>query len=440
MSLGSSYARRAAMLGLRTAARTVPMAATVAGGIDAANYVYKGAKSALRTFYGKKKATRRVSSSDNARSKGLFKKNKNVKYSKLDAASKDGFVSRREVGDVITDKDNTAIYVAHSTMPQRLVTITLWKAMIKRLFKSKGVIIKNDSIPLLPNSYNDNEIRLDYKERDGGIVKTQSWTITLNTTTLDQLAAAIYTWFNTNAGKETCPKICLRIQLVEIWVFALTPYPMEPVTIDLTELKVEVYAKSQLKIQNRTINSTGNDTSDDVDNVPIHGKFFEFKTNGTIFRDYATPSGTGGSNVTTHPQTGCLPDLPPVTTGTTMYKSVPLVSQLVGVKGTGSAHLNPGEIKTSVMKDSLNVGFNRLISLLYSKTDMGTNANDGLQQYWIGTTRLYGFEKQINAVVPTLENQFNLAYEHSIEIGVVPIVRNNYHTAPRVDKLYSGGL
>lgn len=358
-----------------------------------------------------------------------------AKQGMMDKCAREGFVSVRETGDVVTDSTNQVVYVAHSTMPQRLVAFTVWKSIIKKLFMHAGITIKNDSALLVPNQYYDSTIRLTYKLKDGGIENTLSVTVTAASSTLDSVATSFYTQFNTWAGTSSLPSEYLRLSYY-VQFGTLADAPMLQSSIDLTGVRVAVHSKSILKVQNRTINSTGNDTSEDVDNVPLHGKFFEFRTNSTVYRDYSTPAAAGGQGVATHPTTGVLPALSPQTTGTKMYDKIPLVSQFVGCRKTGTSKLDPGEIRSSILVDKEYLTFHKLMFVLYGKSNSTTN---GIEQFWIGKTRMFGYEKYINAVAMSATNQFNLAYEHFLNVGVICYCRKNYHTAPGTSTVIGGG-
>lgn len=365
-------------------------------------------------------------SADNSKSMGRFKSYK-PKLTKLDIAARQGFVSRREVGDVVSDASNQVVYVAHSTMPQRLVERTLFKSLIKRLMQEAGVAIKNENVSLLGTQYYNSLIRLEYKVKDGAVVAVKEWTLT-SASTLLSVADDMYNTFNGWAGTANLPQQLLRISFFVDFSGVISSAYMLQSTLDLTSARVQIVARSELKVQNRTLNSTGNNQSDNVDNVPIDGKFFEYKTNSTIYRDYATPAASNKQGISTSPDYGTLPKLPVDPTGTSMYDKIPLTSQFIGVKKEGSAHLDPGEIKTSVMTDQTTMTISKLIYLLYARSSAGLST--GIQQCWIGKTRLFAYEKMINAVAMSETNQFNLAYEHMVEIGVVLKTLKNFHTAP----------
>lgn len=68
--------------------------------------------------------------------------------------------------------------------------------------------------------------------------------------------------------------------------------------IDLRRCKFDIYVKSSLKIQNRTVNTDANNEADDVDNVPLYGKQFEGSGNYVLLGDnIVAPSRTIQTNL-----------------------------------------------------------------------------------------------------------------------------------------------
>lgn len=407
----------------RAAAASNPYGRAAMGAYRAAKFgfqVYNTAKKTVKAKSGSK------GSAANSKSVGKFKASK-AKTNKMDAAAQKGFVSRREIGSVVTDSANQVVYLAQSTMPQRLVETTLFKSLIKRLLQEAGMAIKNENVPLLNNQYYNSLIKLDYKVKDGAVVVTHTWTIT-KTSTLVSVANDMYSSFNGWAGTTNLPQQLLRINFYADFSGSISDAWMLQSSLDLTSARVEIQSTSDLKVQNRTLNSTGNDQADDVDNVPVDGKFFEFRTNSTVFRDYGTPGAALKQGISTNPDYGTLPTYTVDTTGTSMYDKIPLTSQFVGVKRQGNAHLDPGEIKTSSISDSESMLLSKLIYTLYAKSSAA--AGVGITQCWLGKTRLFAYEKMINAVAMSATNQFNIAYEHMVQIGVILKIHKNFHTAP----------
>jgi len=426
-SAGAAAARRMSALrtgrsaigGLaRGAVKAVPY-------VDAAMMAYQGGKYLYNRYL--KKTPRRVGSAANSKSKGFFAPAKKH-TSMADKYIENGIVIKQEIGTVYTSQRNVAV-VAHSTMPAIQVGITLCAALIKKLFTLAGHKIKNDQELLLDGAYYDGIVRIEFKAKDGAAIQTFDFTVTAATTSLQTLRTAMQAWFTTLfVSGNTFQMLKLRLYMQYGTLANALDLKSE---IDLTTATVDLYGKSALKLQNRTVNTTANDQDSDVDNVPIFGKYFEFKSNGTIYRDYNKPVAADNPMVTTHTQFGLLYANNASETDTNMYKELPERTQFVGCSKSASSHLDPGEIKTSVIQSQKIYPFSKLFQLVYGQT---ANNTGGSNQFWFGYTRLFAWEKMIQAVASTAENQFNLAIENQGEVGAMIYIKRSLQTAPIIQQ------
>lgn len=395
--------------------------------VAAAQMAYAGAKYAYKRFTRKDvlKRSRKRGSAANAKYVGRFESG-TKKTSLADEFINKGVVVKQEHGGV-SSSTRQVVYVAHSTMPVIKVADAMIRATIKKLFAIAGHSIKNDTEIILSGAYYDGIIRLAHKEKDGEIEKFVDFAVTAASSTLGSLSTAVYTWMSgLSSSNNNFQLLTLRFYMQYGTLATAIDLRSE---IDLAQTKVKLYSRSVLKIQNRTINSTGNDQADDVDNVPLEGRMFEFKTNGTIYRDYNQPSAPERSMVTTSTGTGCLQTPLPSETGTSFFQELPERTQFVGCYSTAKSVLNPGQMRDSKMVDQQTIGFQKLFHTIfaYSLSNIG-----GTNQYWIGRTRIFGFEKKLNAVAMTTENQFHVAFEHQIEIGADILINKSTQTAPVV--------
>lgn len=375
---------------------------------------------------------RSYGSKDNSHLGRPFSQGKRI-TSLADKFSNKGTVRKVEVGSVVVEPERQVCYLAHSTMPATQVLRQCIQSLLKRLLTEASIAIKNENDPLTPNQYYYNEIRLYYKVKDGDIVTEKKFILTA-AETLAQVTSAWITWLrDTLSGTSG-----LMNQMLSLRYYAqfgtTTDALLMLSELDLTTVRFEIYSKSFLKMQNRTINSTGNDSTEDVDNVPISGRFFEYATNGTIYRDFSTPASVASSaQVTTDNNYGLLPR--PTTTsdtGTNIYKEIPDRTQFVGCKKSGTALLQPGQIRTSLLYDKMNVGLNKIIQVILCRVP---NTDNQPNQIWMGKTRLFAWEKVINAVAMTSTNQFNLAYELHLEIGAICTASKSTYTAPSISQI-----
>lgn len=406
----------------RFAARANPYVNAAMSAYDIGSSLYGVGKS----LFGKqtKRGTGQISTSKSA---GFFKATKD-NTSKMDKHSISGIVQKSEFGSVRTDAVNDVVYVAQSTAPPQFMLQCMVAALIKKLFALNGIQIKSFESVLLQGQQYPMQIKLDYKLLDGGVVTSQTFAIS-TTDTLNNIRGAIYLFLLGRVGDLAIDQY-LRITLLDDYTGWVGAARVLRASIDLSTASFRFDCKSILKIQNRTINSTGNDQDNDVDNVPLYGKYFDYNTNGTIFRDYNQPSIASPSQVTTTPFYGVLSTAAPDTTLTSMYKEVPLQSQFVGCKKSGKSHLDPGEIKTSVVTDSFNISFVKLVKTLTVKgTALVANENT---QVWLGKSRLFSWERMIQPAANSAINQYSIAYEHQLNVGCTMYVKRDFQTAPGI--------
>lgn len=369
-----------------------------------------------------------------SKSKGFFVVN-STKNNILSKYQNSGIVFHKEHGHVVTDAVNQAVYIGHSTCPKRTIIRGAFCAMIKTLCRKAGIKIKNLDEAILKNSNIPARIAIHFKEVDGSTVSIQEFTLSV-TKTLLQLESDIVTWLETFTA-TTFPQIFLRMVYYHD-VGVIGSSRLISYDIDLTNTWLDVYATSCLKVQNRTINSTGNNEADDVDNVPLYGRIFEMNYNGTIFRDYNQPPLSPASS----PQLRTDIDLGSLTTdvssemklSSSLYNEVAQPQQLIGCYSHGKVHLDPGEIKTSKLVFNKKIGMNKLITLYKSK--VGFN---GRPEFYFGKTRIIGVEKMISAVAMNETNAFNLAFEHDLKVGFICTTIDNHQTAVKTEA-YNGPI
>jgi len=400
--------------------------------VRAAQSAYAGYKYARKGYSNFKSFTKRTppvvkkrrAGATFSKSAGFFKSD-GMKANKLDNYMNNGVAYHLEHGNVITDATRNVVYVGHSTCPKRTVVRVAIGALLKLLFKKAGVKIKNWDLPILNGANIPARLELEYKVVDGSTLVRQAFPMPV-TKTFTEIVADILFWLNTFTAINF-PQQWMRIvyyhDIGVIGSSRLLAYD-----IDLTATTLDLFCTSHLKIQNRTVNTSSNDQADDVDNVPIYGRSYDVGYNGTTFRDYNQPLSAGSPQLRTDIDYGVMDYATTASDlGTTLYKEVALPTQFIGVTSHGKAHLDPGEIKTSKIDFATVITFNKLVSLYKSKSlDAGAI-------FFLGKTRIFGFEKMITAVAQTVENQYNLAIETDLKVGCICRTKDNHQTAMKSD-------
>lgn len=367
-------------------------------------------------------------------SAGKIKANRSVK--KLGSVEKHtelGIVTRNQLGDIaVATPEANVLYIAQSSMPIQTMSKIVLSALLKRLALIAGMHVKDCVSHLTDNQYYNGIVEYRYKLRDGTEIVTQNFTVTAGSTTLENLTDAVFNFFNGLAGGSSLPVQSLTLRYYIEFGTTVSAKTLLA-DMDLTNVTVRVDAESIMRLQNRTVSINSNDQADDVDNVPLRCKFFQYDSNGTMYRDYATAQSK--SNLTTDPIWGVLPTVQQSIAGTQMYKELPYKSQIVGCKSTGDFMFQPGTIRTSRVKNSLSVSFNKYIAIAFTKSSANTGALLGkFERFYVGSTRLHAFDKEILAVATGSESEdkITVAWQHNLEIGCTVYHRRSNQTAPIV--------
>lgn len=365
---------------------------------------------------------------------GKFKNAVSVR-SRFDKYLDKGVVLKTEYGGVFADLRNVT-YIGHSTMPALTVLKVAWGALMKALFAKAQMYIKNWDTPVLDSPQSKNmRVRIYYKTLDSQAVAFEELLIVAQGSSLATIVDDIISKFGVEGTKIHPQQQFLSIRLFN--EIELVPTFVQCAYTSLVEAYIEFYSESELKLQNRTVNTTANDQADDVDNVPIHGRSFDFRSNGTVFRDYNLPAGTDAAALTSDVNYGFYPfgGILPSATGTTMYDDIPTPSQFAGVYGSMNNHLDPGQIKNSILRDSASITLNGLYSVICNTGDRSlTSGIQVTKRTWIGKSRFFCWEKQVNTVAATSENSFKLAFEANVELGGICHMPNRMQTAPKLIK------
>jgi hypothetical protein len=220
------------------------------------------------------------------------------------------------------------------------------------------------------------------------------------TATVKTLGDSLAAWYKPLLEQRAAPQL---MKMVVRWAaVATTPAVGNQIIAqyDLKRAKMAYYIKSSLKIQNRTTNTATSTEADDVDNVPLYGKAYDGPGNYfSLGENYFSPAHNTQQNffirgnLSTEPMAEPLP-----------------VGQFKRLKTCGKAHLDPGQIKTSVLTDSGKMGFN-MLTLKLGASEAATNI------LAIGKQRVYILEKMIQSVATGDATGIKLAYEVDFKSG-----------------------
>lgn len=341
------------------------------------------------------------------------------KKNQMERIAKYGVTSVRENGVVIAapdlgagNEDNyfESVVVGHATHEPYLALDDLARALIKMVANKMNVDLKDFSQVAIPTGASDPVITFDYYAQNAAFNSVLP--CTPGTTTWDALktslrnAVLINDTNNTNTGYSRFVSFSFKRSATSL----IEKY-------DLQKAKVQYYVKSSLKLQNRTLSTSGSAEDDVVDQQPIHGK--GYYTEGRNFLTQAIKGGSLADSDIIGP-IGSYTAAPAVGAAirwnsTNTLKEPPMKTQLIGVKQTGKAHLDPGQIKTSVLVDSRTVGLNWYWNKLNARKLAAQPQNS-----YFGKARYFVLEKMLSMGKPAFTTAIRVAFEvdhkHAIQV------------------------
>lgn len=289
---------------------------------------------------------------------GGFLKARKYKVQRKHRLGIKGITHTHEFGFNQTTSQQT-LYIGHSTAPVTQVWVDLFRLILKKLMTKTGVSIRD--FTAIPQD-------VDFiTTGDTFEIRCQRADGTLLAVNISHVYAAGQTWdtvvnsWATNFQSLNTDCILKYAQFYPTVNAMAGVQDRSPARIDLEFAYVDLYIKSTMKVQNRTVNTAGTDM-EAVDNVPLYGKIYEGRGTGTGQIQPAPK--TGGSGVgaqliadNAHGSlAGSALDLG--------QQEPPQGWWFPGVKKVGKVHLDPGVIKTNRLIYRKSFSLNNLRQLL----------------------------------------------------------------------------
>jgi len=309
-----------------------------------------------------------------------------------------------ENGDVLTSTH--VRYIGHTTHPADQIWNQISKALVKRIAISVGMEVNDFEKTIVASAIGD-QWQIRYRTSWDATATLSSHTfISTAVYSLGDVAFDFVTWLIANWNNQ------YNIDGMTFIPTTGSKYPLK--IINLKQALVHVDIKSTLKIQNRTVNAEGDD-SNDVDNAPLYGRGYYGNGNGTQYNDNTV---------------GTVPFVGDKDTGviskdagaSVSLREPPFANMFVSCKQQGKIHLDPGQIKTSVLTYKKTT----LLNSLMRQTVMN-NSTIGRLYTTSGQFRFFGLEKMIDATSDPLS--IIVAYEHNYLIGLAIQPLNNTITS-----------
>lgn len=190
--------------------------------------------------------------------------------------------------------------------------------------------------------------------------------------------------------------------------------------MNLRASMLDCICKSSLKMQNRSINATEDDESDDVNNVPLIGKSYQGKGNGFISKDNTAilppADGVWGWSSTGAQNNPTLQEPPQPY----HFQYATKVAKL---------RLQPGHIKTSVLNGKLKMEFDRF--LRYCRFIRRSNGGATTLGYTnMGTCRMFSLERTIAKFATEVSPGITVAAELDCKLFLDINLKASGYTAP----------
>lgn len=367
------------------------------------NWRTKKRKATSRFRFGKPKGA------PYSKSSGKLKKGSKVRKYKKKAVMKYATVGTNKTIESSKVQEGTnTVWVGHATfardniMRQAVVSI-LYKFFVDQQLIRDATFV-NDAIASIPAT---STLTVWYRTSTSASSASEVFTAGASTS----LSTIADWWMNPGRAWATsiggAAKEIYDIEFLEI-VFSIGTIVK---TMLLTDTKIHVYVKSALKMQNRTKAAATGDTADDadqIDNVPLYGKSY---------------SGRGTGLLTKLPYYGelfCDRQFGTIVGSETVRSEPPQPRDFVNVKNCGKAHLDPGDIKTSVITSKFNMFFNTLVRHCAPGVapSVPAPATTYLLQNFrrrdLGTYRVFCLEKMIDVGAG---DNIRVAFENNMEIS-----------------------
>lgn len=331
----------------------------------------------------------------------LYTKDRKFRRNKKNRYQRRGHVLTHENNRTISTTDQV-VYVGHHTHPLEQVRFEMWAGILKRFFAEFKQYPFDRAQQLSEFGFAVGDIvRVTYETTPTASITTYDYTVaggqTFNNLIAD-LGSASRPWFAANVSGES-----FQLKLNSIMSLPIAASNLVRTYLDLSQTYISMYSVSHQKIQNRTVNQVGVDSSEEVDNMPLYGKGYLCSRNQL---QPATPSVGVINEPTTDQRDGVLSETSSSTTGA-LPREPPQGSYWRGVSAVGKIHLDPGVIKTSTVKATLSGNVNTILAKL---SQISTISQRILP---FGKMKFYALEKMINSdatrpIVVSLETNTTL--------------------------------
>lgn len=305
-----------------------------------------------------------------------------------------GSVLTREVGCLVTGQTPTRpVFVGHATHSNFVdMTVVFFRSLVRQLFNKHGCEIldmETDS----PGAY---RVVVEYVQNNAtAAALVQNFATTGQSYV--QLADSIRGFFTS----ITDPNAIYNTLLGRICFF-ITDVTLQSADGSVTFCKqdyrdayVHIKAKSDLKLQNRTLASGTDEDANSTENVgnqPLYGKIYTGKGNGLLSKVDSAAASVGKALICSENISNILAYAP----GTADYwlEEPPLPSLFTPKPKYSNARIEPGQLKTNVLVATWKVKQTDFWQMLAGNQGTGTANAPNIQNRY-GKFSIFALEKMI---------------------------------------------
>lgn len=435
--------------------------------------------------------TRRAST----KTQSLNKVAATISHPSMKVFANNGFTMNLQYANSLS-ANTTAAGIVHSTCPMYYMRVMLFASLARKIFNYWGWKINDwNEVPSLLSGVSapsnvgtgDNDVPSSTGAEYFGV--TLYWRYK-DTNPLENAVAtpvvyngeSFYTyvyklmnkWYDSTikyVADGSTPDGYPNLNLIMVRAFKRVPTSLSAGStdmyrdFDIQSASVTIAAHSVMKFQNRSKTTSGDNTTDDIDLLPLVGKSYTGNGNGPVLRVNETNNSAYVYPPFTTSYLSGFRQFTVTATGTaaapgviTALQKPPAKSAFKRVTSSGASALAPAEIDNSVLKYSGTKKFNVWLKLLtpgyrpkyYDVAIAGvTNAyapvtstgtvgqaylltplNDYVSaESGLGKFRMFMWEKQINSIaVDTVGNQISVHYEHDLKLGSFMKISNKKFT------------
>lgn len=354
---------------------------------------------------------------------------------------RNGVTAIREIGDV--KRSANALYIGHSTYLPYQFQLCFFRAILKNLL-IKANKLNPDWNGLCLRGENNDTILVKYKGNAEKDTTISEYVYNWNALIIGQEAAA-------TALAIEFQNDSTQLQFIE---FQYRPSGTNygPVSYYVDNAYVDIYVKSTLTLQNRTIDEPNDDSVLNIDRVPLIGKRYHGNGSGTKYITMPQISLGVGQGATV-PFGGDMFDgviwVDPencnrrgeliARTRIRGLDEPPPSRHFQGCRGAKPVNLEPGQMikdtlylkKKMKIQDFVNAAWTKPIVTADDETLAVTS--NAFRQSKVGNWSFFGMEKKLMATSATDTNAVKLAYQVDTKCSLVILPKRNTYTTPAID-------